>query len=85
MTLLYVKRDGAGHITSAQPRSDDLHTELVEDPELWVSPASLAYSQMSALESTRTERRKRDARMGAEGAQQWLDALDVQIEALRPA
>ncbi len=42
------------------------------------------YQAMSDLESTRTPRREREARMGVTGAQQWLDDLDLEIEALRP-
>ena len=42
------------------------------------------YHDMSSLESTRTPRREREARMGVSGAQQWLDNLDLEIEALMP-
>lgn len=42
------------------------------------------YETMAELESTRTPRREREARMGVTGAQQWLDDLDLEIEDLRP-
>ena len=42
------------------------------------------YQLMSELEATRTPRREREARLGLAGAQQWLDDLDAEIEALRP-
>lgn len=43
-----------------------------------------AYDLIEELESTRTPRREREARMGIEGAQDWLDLLDMEIEELRP-
>jgi len=43
-----------------------------------------AYEQIAELELTRTPRREREGRMGVLGAQQWLDDLDAEIEALRP-
>ena len=42
------------------------------------------YDAMSSLEAARTPSREREARMGVTGAQQWLDNLDLEIEALRP-
>ncbi len=50
----------------------------------YVEPEQSPYVEIATLEATRTERRKREARMGITGAQQWLDDLDVEIEALRP-
>ncbi len=50
----------------------------------YVEPEPNPYVEIATLEATRTERRKREARMGVSGAQQWLDDLDVEIEALRP-
>ena len=59
---------------------------LPEDAEIlpYVEPEPDPYDEIATLERTRTERRKREARMGVDGAQQWLDDLDVEIEALRP-
>lgn len=66
---------------------DNVVCGMIKQGDSFVNPApspKSPYESMRDLESTRTSRREREARMGVDGAQQWLDDLDLEIEALRP-
>jgi len=81
---MFISRDETGKINRASAKPFDGGESISDSEYSEEKSAPDCYQQMSALESTRTERRMREARMEVEGAQEWLDALDIEIESIRP-
>jgi hypothetical protein len=60
---------------------------MIKNGDSFISPdptPTSPYAKMAELEKKRTFRRESEARRGVEGAQEWLNNLDAEIEALRP-